>query len=141
MPVRTLRSTKPNPRREAALRRALVAEMERDDDASASKSAPVIYREESGTPERYTHWYVVWKKFEGIHNEDRSRIILDAVEAAFGRSAALKVTTAMGLVPDDPMVSDLAQEAEEPRSSRKHSVVAEGRSAYGSRKRKKSKGT
>ena len=140
MAIRELTSSKLNPRREASLRRALVAEMEREDDARAPKSAPVVYREESGTPERYTHWYVVWEKFEDIHNEDRSRIILDAVEAAFGREAALKVTTAMGLVPDEPLAADLLEQAEEPHATRKPAAVAEGRAAYGNGKRRKGKG-
>jgi hypothetical protein len=141
MAIRTLTSSRLNPRREATLRKALVAEMERKNDVPAPTGAPVIYREESGTPERYTHWYVVWEKFKGIHNEDRSGIILDAVETAFGREEALKVTTAMGLVPDEPLALDLAEQAEEPPATCKSAAVAEGRAAYGSGKRAKGKRT
>jgi len=95
----------------------------------------VVYKEESGMPERYTHWYVVWKQFEGVDEEDRSRIILDAIEEVFGREAVLRVTTAMGLIPGDPVAKDIATHYELSTQSRRCACVAEERAAYGKPKR------
>jgi len=61
----------------------------------------MVYREESGLPERYTSWYLVWDKFEGIDDEERSRLILLAIEEAFVKPEALRVTIAMGITSEE----------------------------------------
>jgi len=135
MAIRTLRRTRLDSRRETRLRKGIVAEMERPDDTSASAAGPVIYQEESRAPEHYTHWYVIWDQFDGVDGEDRSRVIMDAVEQVFGRAAALRVTTAMGLTPDDPVAQDIAGHSEAPTPVHGCASVAETRAKYGKTKR------
>jgi hypothetical protein len=115
-----------------------VAELKRPDGDPSQLDRPIIYQEESGTPERYTHWYIVWRQFDGVSNEDRSRIILNAVEEECGREAALKVTTSMGLTPDDPLAKDLAEQPKLSPAPQGALAVREKRVGYGmeSRRRK-----
>jgi len=80
---------------------AIKSELKRDGDEPADDGAPVIYREQSGMPENYTHWYVVWDQFAHVDNEERSRLILTAVREVLGDREALKTTIAMGLTPDE----------------------------------------
>jgi hypothetical protein len=80
---------------------AIASELARDDTQLAPEGAPVIYREQSGMPENYTHWYVVWDQFAHVDNEERSRLILAAVREFCGELEALKVTIAMGLTLDE----------------------------------------
>jgi hypothetical protein len=47
------------------------------------------------------HLYAVWDKFQGLEQTVRSRIVLDAYEAAAGQAEALKVTVSMGLTTDE----------------------------------------
>jgi hypothetical protein len=72
-------------------------ELRREEASPAPEGAPVFFREESGTPENYTHWYVAWDGFEDIEGEERSRLILAAVRNVLGKAEALQVTIAMGL--------------------------------------------
>lgn len=130
MAITKLRQNQLDARQEARLRKAIMAELKRPDDDLAPANRPIIYQEESGTPERYTHWYVVWHDFEDVDNGDRSRIILDAVEEVFGREAALRVTTAMGLVPDEPLAKDLAEQAAPPSASAHKLAVREEQTKY-----------
>lgn len=135
MAIRKLRSTRLDSRRETQIRKAIVAELRRPDDTPATPDGPVVYQEESGTPERYTRWYVIWKQFEGVDNENRSRVILDAVEEVFGRQAALRVSIAMGLTPEDPVAQDIAEHSEIPSPAQARASVAETHAEYGKTKR------
>jgi hypothetical protein len=135
MAIRKLRSTRLDSRRENQIRKAIVAELRRPDDAPASPEGPVVYQEESGTPERYTRWYVIWKKFEGVDSENRSRVVLEAVEEVFGRQAALRVSIAMGLTPEDPVAQDIAEHSVIPSPAQACASVAESHVDYGKTKR------
>ena len=135
MAIRKLRSTRLDSRRETKLRKAIAEELRRPDDAPATLDGPVVYQEESGTPERYTRWYVIWKMFEGVDSEDRSRVVLDAVEEVFGRPEALRVSIAMGLTPEDPVAQDIAEHSEFPSPAQVYASVAETHAEYGKTKR------
>ena len=131
MAIRKLTGMRLDARHEARLRKGILAEMKRPDDTPPPAGGPVIYREESGTPERYTRWYVVWRQFEGVDAEDRSRVILDAVEQVFGRADALRVSIAMGLTPEDPVAQDIAGYYQTPGPARHYASVAESHAEYG----------
>lgn len=45
----------------------------------------------------YDHILVVWRDWDELSTQERSQIIMDAYESAFGLDAALKVTFAWGL--------------------------------------------
>ncbi len=76
-------------------------ELRREESAPASDGAPIFFCEESGTPDNYTHWYVVWDGFEGVDGEERSRLIVAAVRNVMGKAEALRVTIALGLTMDE----------------------------------------
>lgn len=80
---------------------AIVDELRRPDDWPAAAGAPVVFMDETGTPERYAHWYVVWEEFRGVDDEERSRLVLAAVREVLGPQEALRVTIAMGLTPGE----------------------------------------
>ena len=82
---------------EAELRQGILDELRRPDDTAQPPGAPTLYMEESGTPFNYTHWYAVWECFDGTDDEERTRILLDAIREVFGPEEALRVTTALGL--------------------------------------------
>lgn len=63
--------------------------------------APIIFEEESGTPDNYTHWYVVWDRFAGVDREVRSRVVLNALREVFGKQEALRAVEAMGLTSEE----------------------------------------
>ena len=48
-----------------------------------------------------THLFVIWTSFDGLEQVVRSRIILDAFQAARGEQEVRKVTVAMGLTPEE----------------------------------------
>lgn len=97
MAIRRLDPTRLDEAQAAELREGLVAELRRAEETPAPAGAPVIYMEESGTPDNYTHWYAVWDRFEGVDNEERSRLLLEAIREVQGATEALRVTIAMGL--------------------------------------------
>ena len=109
MAWRTIRLTpgSPPPEVEAELLEGLRAELARPETALQPPDAPTLYLEESGTPDNYTHWYAVWDRFEGIDEEERSRLILAAVRAERGVAEALRVTIAMGLTPEEAVAVGL----------------------------------
>jgi hypothetical protein len=72
-------------------------ELRREETAPAHEGAPVFFREDSGLPGNYTHWYVAWDGFDGVDGEERSRLILAAIRNVLGKAEALRVTIAMGL--------------------------------------------
>lgn len=109
MAVRKLDSSASINGQEAELRRGIVEEMRRDEGTEAPTGSPIIYLEESGLPDNYTHWYAVWDRFAGVDDEARSRIVLDAVREVFGQKEALRVAVAMGLTPAEALGMGLGQ--------------------------------
>jgi len=47
------------------------------------------------------HLFVVWRRWAGLDQVVRSRIILDAYEEWRGEQEALQVTVSMGLLPEE----------------------------------------
>ena len=76
-------------------------EEELNNGGETPDGAPIIHKEERVSAERYTDWDVVWDKFQGVDDEERSRLILTAVENVFGKEEALRITIAMGLTPTE----------------------------------------
>jgi hypothetical protein len=101
MAIKKLTKGTLDPHIEEQLSAGLVAELQRDEKLPQPPNAPTIYMEESGTPDNYTHWYVVWSAFENVDDEERSRLLLSAVREVFGVEEALRVTVAMGLTPEE----------------------------------------
>lgn len=101
MAIRKLNNRMNNNGREVELRKEIVDELRRREETEAPSGAPVIYMEESGTPDNYTHWYAVWDRFEDIDHQSRSRILLDAILEVLGSHEGLRVTVAMGLTPEE----------------------------------------
>lgn len=73
--------------------RLLVVEMQ-----SGTKSGPTIIDEEV-PPSNHLHVYVIWKRWEGVKEEERGAIILDAYKKHFGDKTMLRISIAMGLTP------------------------------------------
>ena len=99
MAIRRIDRSRLDEAKAADLRKGLTAELQRPENTPAPPAAPVIYMEESGTPDNYTHWYAVWDRFEGVDNEERSRLLLETIREVQGPTEALRVTIAMGLTP------------------------------------------
>jgi len=97
MAVRRLRCRRISSEREGELRRGIIDELNRPDEGVPPPDGPVIYLEENGTPADYTCWYAVWDRFEGVDDEDRSRILFDAIKEVRGAKEGLRVAVAMGL--------------------------------------------
>jgi len=68
--------------------------------AAGMAAQPYVIRERGGIPE-YVHYYVIWRDFDGVDRETRSKIILDAVYDEFGAEHGLRTTVAMGLTPPE----------------------------------------
>ena len=66
------------------------------------KGQPIIVLEgKKGEPQ---HVYVIWDKWQGLEQRDRSEIIMDVVENLSGKHAfpdSTTVTVAMGLTPEE----------------------------------------
>ena len=92
MPVRNLIARKPNEARQQLVREIVNEWRFPSEDASQ----PIIIPEQSSTWST-RHVFVVWDKWEGIDQTERSEIIMDACEEHLGRDETLKVTVAMGL--------------------------------------------
>ena len=107
MAVRELKRTGMDRKLEAKLRNGIAAELKRPDASGHPAAAPTVILEKGGAPDRYLHWYVVWDLFEGVGNEDRCRIIMDAIEEVRGRQEVLRTSIVMGLTPNDPMAKEL----------------------------------
>jgi len=95
MPVRdgTLRRT--DVPSEQQLRSELHAEFTNPKDSGEPDI--IIERPSPGT----IHLYVIWSRWEGLEQVVRSRIILDAFEESHEAAEVVKVTVAMGLVPEE----------------------------------------
>ena len=61
---------------------------------------PVII-EESERQQSPSQLYVIWNEWKGMSQYDRSKIILNVYESLRGRDAALNVTLAMGVTPEE----------------------------------------
>ena len=80
--------------------RQLTQEFEHYDDAGQEYHQPLINIEQPG--ER-THLLVIWDVWQALSREERSRMVMEAYEAARGRDAALNVSVAMGLTQDEAL--------------------------------------
>jgi hypothetical protein len=80
---------------EAELRRDLEEEFAHPNESGEPEI--IIERPTRGT----THLYVIWTKWSDLEQVVRSRIILDAFQAARGDEEMLQVTVSMGLTPDE----------------------------------------
>lgn len=114
MAIRQLRRRRIDSARERELRKAIIDELNRPDGSGSPPGAPVIYLEESDTPGDYTCWYAVWDRFEGVDDEDRSRILFDAIKEARGAKEGLRVAVAMGLTSAEARAMGLGAEIAEP---------------------------
>jgi hypothetical protein len=66
-------------------------------NGSADKgSQPVIRMEESEFAGRVRR-YVLWDEWDGMRQEERSKVIQEACERVLGREERLRTTVAMGL--------------------------------------------
>lgn len=57
---------------------------------------PIVIEEDAGFKD-YLHVYVIWPKFRSLDEMERSRIVLDAIDKAYGKERMLRVSVAMGL--------------------------------------------
>jgi hypothetical protein len=80
---------------EAELRRILEAEFCHPKESGEPEI--IIERPTRGT----THLYVIWARWDDMEQVVRSRIILDAFQAAKGDEEMVQVTVSMGLTPDE----------------------------------------
>ncbi len=62
---------------------------------------PLIIEETGSSGGTLRHVYVVWSEWEDLSPLERSRIILRATEQVRGMEAAVDVTVAMGLIPQE----------------------------------------
>jgi len=97
----------PRLKNEVALKNGIIAEIKRAEDAARSSGAPLVFRQKGRPPDSYSHWYVIWAKFKGVANEDRCRIIMDAIEESLGHREVVSTSIVMGLTPDDPLAHEL----------------------------------
>jgi hypothetical protein len=95
MAVKNLPTRGPNPMA-GKLKRLLAKEWRKN----TQDAQPVILIEKTG-PYRSLHIYVVWDKWEGVSQIERSEIIMDAYERIHDLETALEVTLAMGLTPEE----------------------------------------
>jgi hypothetical protein len=95
MPLRKLKPRPIHPMAETLLER-LTKEMRHPSEQSVE---PVIMVEEK--PSRVVDLYVVWNEWAGFSMEERSEIIMDAYEAAYGLDHSRWVTMAIGVTPEE----------------------------------------
>lgn len=87
------------PSRELPEESELRSELEREIRSPGNAAEPLIVIERPHADS--IHLFAVWSKFESLEQYVRSRILLDAFEAARGKNEALKVTVSMGLTPSE----------------------------------------
>src|SRR5258708_2880576 len=62
----------------------------------------IIETDDQLRPQRTpTHLYVIWTEWDHLPQRRRSEMVMDAYEQVRGRGAALNVSLAMGLTPDE----------------------------------------
>lgn len=76
--------------------------------AEGKTDRPLIYHEGGG--DRPLRVYVVWDDWQTMNQIERSEVIVDAYEKAFGTDEALNVTLAMGLTSDEARRMGIATE-------------------------------
>jgi hypothetical protein len=98
MPLRKQTLSERTPQADA-LKAELLAEWKNPQpQGNAAVDIPVIV-EEGGGPLNPLRIYVVWKKWEGHSQNERSEIIMDAFQELYGLDATLRVTVALCLKP------------------------------------------
>ena len=96
MPIRHRRISKPHPQAQGLLK-SLISEWRKPHD---NLPEPVII-EEGGARSQPIHVFVIWSKWEGLDQRERSEIIMDAFGKVRGASKSLLVTVAMGLTQEE----------------------------------------
>ena len=92
MPVKDLTERQPTPAA-AELARLIVQEWQ---NKTENPNNPIILLDRSG-PGGARHIFVVWDRWSGLEQLQRSEAIMDAAEEVLDKAEALKVTLAMGL--------------------------------------------
>ncbi len=124
---------RPRSRWDASIpRQSLVDEILDELSGSAAPAGPVIFeipRKANDT----IHVIVVWPKWEGIPEDDRSAIILDAYakheETHPGEDRRKKITVAVGVTPEEAVASDLLPFVVRPSIDRAHASYDQVRRA------------
>ena len=80
----------------AELRRLLAQEW----TIAGGAAEPVIIEQPSGS-EGYMRLYVLWRAWQSVPQQERSRIIMEAYKETHTLDELLNVTIAMGLTPDE----------------------------------------
>lgn len=86
------------PELEQELVSELVAEFRRGYDSPNAE--PRIILEDTDGP-HFLHVYVIWSRWRSIEGLTRSRIIMDAMEAALTQEDFSRITMAWGLTPQE----------------------------------------
>ena len=96
MPLRRRRLAPPPPGANG-LREELLKEWR---NPSENAPEPVIIEEPQGA-QGAVHVYVIWSRWSGLNDRERSEIIVDAFEELRGSEEAVRLSVAMGLTPDE----------------------------------------
>jgi len=96
MPVKDMIQRAPTPA-VTELTRLIVEEWQHPTDRS---DQPIVLLDR-GAPGGAWHVFVVWDRWVGLEQLQRSEAIMDAAEAVLGKDEALKVTVAMGLTKEE----------------------------------------
>ena len=80
------------------LLQSLTEEFRRYDEPDQQYHQPLISVDQPGNR---THLLVIWDVWSSISQLERSALIMDAYKAAYGETAALNVSVAMGLTQDE----------------------------------------
>jgi hypothetical protein len=62
---------------------------------------PIIIKAQGDHRNPAIHLYVIWDRWQGLRQQERSEIIMDAYETSGIRDDILNVTVAMGLTHDE----------------------------------------
>jgi len=96
MPVRNMTKRTPAPEA-AALERIIVQEWRANTD---NPDQPIILIDETG-PVQTKHVFVVWDRWRGMEQLDRSETIMKACEEMMSPEELQRVTVAMGLTKEE----------------------------------------
>ena len=80
------------------LLQSLVEEFRHYDDPDQEYHQPLVRVDRPGNR---THLLVIWDAWGILSQQERSHLVMEAYEAANGRTAALDVSVAMGLTQDE----------------------------------------
>jgi hypothetical protein len=96
MPVKDMTERQPTPA-VADLTRLVVQEWQHPTEQS---DQPIVLLDRSA-PGGARHVFVVWDRWNGLEQLQRSEAIMDAAEEVLGKDEALRVTVAMGLTKEE----------------------------------------